>query len=114
LDGEREEATLPKEPSLSPDLFQRENRRGCLRLQVWNQVETAGTVCLQGATIMEGCQQYRVMDTVEWLVTHKSHGEPVKQLNEHQPPSGSYELWTFICPCGSRHVVNDHSDKPSR
>lgn len=40
----------------------------------------------------EGCNQFRVVDTVEWNATHKLHGKSIKTLNEHQPPKNSGTL----------------------
>lgn len=54
-----------------------------------------------------GCNQFRVADTVEWNATHKSHGKPIKTLNEHQPPKGTYKISTLTCPCGAKHVITE-------
>lgn len=55
----------------------------------------------------DGCKQTRTMSDKEWLATHQSHGEPVKQLAKHQPPRGIYTIYELICPCGARHVTVD-------
>jgi hypothetical protein len=60
---------------------------------------------------MEGCKQFRVAETDEWLATHEKHGEISKRLNEHQPPKGTYVLYTMHCPCGASHIVSEESQQ---
>lgn len=59
---------------------------------------------------MEGCKQFNVLETEQWIATHSAHGVPAKQLAEHQPPKGAYVIWISICPCGSRHVTTEEAD----
>lgn len=58
------------------------------------------------------CKQFRVRSTAEWLVIHQPHGEISKLRNEHQPPAGSYDLYTLVCPCGAKHVTNNREKAP--
>lgn len=60
----------------------------------------------------EGCQEHRVMTTAEWQSAHGVHGEPTKVPNEHQPPKGTYRLYTLICPCRARHVLMEKGETP--
>lgn len=53
----------------------------------------------------DGCKQHRVMTTREWLSVHGAHGTPTKLRNEHQPPAGTYTIYTLQCSCGAKHVV---------
>lgn len=53
------------------------------------------------------CNESRVMDTDEWNAIHSVHGEPSKQRNEHQPPKGTYTIYTLVCPCGAKHVISE-------
>jgi hypothetical protein len=57
------------------------------------------------------CQQDQVMDTDEWIATHQPHGVVSKQLNEHQPPAGTYRIFTMTCECGAGHVVTEESSQ---
>jgi hypothetical protein len=56
---------------------------------------------------MDGCKQFRIADTDEWLAIHAAHGEISKRLNEHQPPKGTYTLYTLVCQCGAMHVISE-------
>jgi hypothetical protein len=59
----------------------------------------------------DGCKQFRVADTDEWMAVHGRHGEISKRPNEHQPPKGAYQMFTLFCPCGAKHVVTETSNE---
>lgn len=62
----------------------------------------------------DGCQQSRVMTTEDWMAAHISHGQPAKIPNEHQPPKGTYTIYTLTCLCGARHVITeDATNEPT-
>ena len=57
------------------------------------------------------CGRGQEMETDQWLAAHKPHGEPEKVPNQHQPPRGTYTLYTLSCQCGAQHIISEVSDE---